>query len=647
MANKLNIGYWDRCEAETEGEKCTGARLGSDGRCFAHTQDRKKRGDVLARFHRGEPLDFTLGLPITGQLLDQILEAAPRGEARRPILRNANFLGATFKEGAVFAGIDFRGLTVFAEADFHDSASFNDAHFVGEEASFGGAEFRMGAAFSGVTFEDGSEFRSAQFSQRAEFYGVEFRGLTYFDGATFDDARFEAGTKFGEYTSFQETHFGTYTSFYLTKFGDEAWFRGTVFGEYTSFKNVTFEEVNFEGSQFGGDTDFVATSFGLPLRLGPLIVKGQLALDRSIFAQKSVIEVVSSQVSCVSAKFQGPVTMRVRFADIALDGSEFTQPSAIVFASAPFKSFDLTDLFDEAHWNPKGSRPRLISLRQIDVSKLDISELDLRMCIFDGVLHLDSLGIEGTPSFAHPPGVAKENVLGLQLPVWRWTHRQVLAEEQHWRADQSAIATQDEAPSGLGEKPATKRRTGWKNVRGWISRQKRAGWHSVEQAPYVWLRERSGLQPRQLDADLLASLYRQLRKSQEDSGNEPGAADFYYGEMEMRRASPSAPRGERFILTLYWLVSGYGLRASRALLSWLITIAVFSFLLWWFGFGARPPFVWALLFSAESTSSLFRIPETQSFSLNYAGEALQIPLRLLGPLFFGLVLLSIRGRVKR
>jgi predicted hotdog family 3-hydroxylacyl-ACP dehydratase len=32
-----------------------------------------------------------------------------------------------------------------------------------------------------------------------------------------------------------------------------------------------------------------------------------------------------------------------------------------------------------------------------------------------------------------------------------------------------------------------------------------------------------------------AAAYRALRKSREDNKDEPGAAEFYYGEMEMRR----------------------------------------------------------------------------------------------------------------
>jgi hypothetical protein len=94
---------------------------------------------------------------------------------------------------------------------------------------------------------------------------------------------------------------------------------------------------------------------------------------------------------------------------------------------------------------------------------------------------------------------------------------------------------------------------------------------------------------------------------------------------------------------------GYGLRASRALLALLVTVALFAVCFWLFGFKtqprAQPPgLTGSLLFSIESTTSLLR---GQRLDLTEPGRALQIVLRLLGPLFFGLALLSLRGRVKR
>jgi hypothetical protein len=54
-----------------------------------------------------------------------------------------------------------------------------------------------------------------------------------------------------------------------------------------------------------------------------------------------------------------------------------------------------------------------------------------------------------------------------------------------------------------------------------------------------------------------------------------------------------------------------------------------------------------LLLSAESSSCLFRAPDAKRFVLGDPGELMQIAIRLLGPLFFALALLSLRGRVKR
>jgi hypothetical protein len=67
------------------------------------------------------------------------------------------------------------------------------------------------------------------------------------------------------------------------------------------------------------------------------------------------------------------------------------------------------------------------------------------------------------------------------------------------------------------------------------------------------------------------------------SNDEPGAADFYYGEMEMRRHSQGWSRAERWLLQAYWLLSGYGLRASRAL-GWL-ALAMFITVLMLMGYG--------------------------------------------------------------
>jgi hypothetical protein len=52
----------------------------------------------------------------------------------------------------------------------------------------------------------------------------------------------------------------------------------------------------------------------------------------------------------------------------------------------------------------------------------------------------------------------------------------------------------------------------------------------------------------------------------------------------------------------------------------------------------------ALAFSAESATSLLRGPDR---ALTPLGEWTQVAVRLLGPVLFGLAVLSLRGRIKR
>jgi hypothetical protein len=99
-------------------------------------------------------------------------------------------------------------------------------------------------------------------------------------------------------------------------------------------------------------------------------------------------------------------------------------------------------------------------------------------------------------------------------------------------------------------------------------------WATRQWCP-VWLHRSYGKEwLEKLPAGQIAGLYRALRKGREDAKDEPDAADFYYGEMEIdappRRPPTDNPTGEasrgqveRGILTAYWLVSGYGLRACR------------------------------------------------------------------------------------
>ena len=77
------------------------------------------------------------------------------------------------------------------------------------------------------------------------------------------------------------------------------------------------------------------------------------------------------------------------------------------------------------------------------------------------------------------------------------------------------------------------------------------------------------------------SSYRQLRSALESSKDYAGAADFYYGEMEMRRLGARRWSIERLLLLWYKILAGYGLRAYRAFATYLAVVFGLAALLHW------------------------------------------------------------------
>jgi hypothetical protein len=237
--------------------------------------------------------------------------------------------------------------------------------------------------------------------------------------------------------------------------------------------------------------------------------------------------------------------------------------------------------------------PRVVSVRRAKVAQLTVSGLDLSACRFAGAHGLDLLRVERA-RFAQPPEPKRRLARG------RWTRRQTIAEEHHWRSDPSKDAQ---------------------------------GWYGAQVRPPEWL-EDTETPP---DPGQIAAVYRALRKGFEDNRDEPGAGDFYYGEMEMRRDAArttvggerrATSLGERLVLWLYWLVAGYGLRTSRALIALAVTILIAAIpLAQW---GIDPPRTSTNVTSRLSTQPHGRMPavsqENRSDSPSY-GRAVLLPRR--------------------
>lgn len=470
-------------------------------------------------------------------------------------------------------------------------------------------------------------FEGAEFVGPVDFSGIHFRGPALFDGAIFRDiAKFDSAT-FEDHADFDNVRFLGPTSFDQTIFEDHAGFQDATFSSMVSFAQAKFRtHADFDRTVFKSDASFQEATFQLSRRLGPIRAEKKLSLDGCVFGERLLVEIEAETLSAQAAFFADGVRLSVRRAAIYLNEADFGRASTLSSAADLLAD---AEKFDEAP--PSERQARLITIRAAQVARLSLSDLDLRACRFFGAHGLESLIVEPSCRWPRTP------------PGRRCIDREMIAEEHHWRCDR--------------ENRSTKRR--WAQRGHWTA-------HATD--PCDWPDSRSRGEP--LHPADLATLYRALRKAREDNKDQAGAGDLYYGEMEMRRVTP-LPDGrgkiralcDRAIITSYWLLSGYGLKASRAFFAWLCVIVAAGYGLYEWGIIPTPvdasskhpaqpadaiTFQRALLFSLENTSSLIRLAHLpKGYELQPSGEVLQVIIRLVGPLLIGLWLLALRARVKR
>ena len=507
-------------------------------------------------------------------------------------------VGTIFKVSAGFSGATFEGVAGFEVATFKGYAEFDRATFK-RHAEFHGATFKGGAGFDKATFEGGAGFDSATFKGTAGFDSATFKGDAGFGSATLGYAGFGRATFEGS-AGFSGATFEGDAEFDRVTFQGSARFSGATFEGGAEFDRVTFQGnaefgkatfqggAGFTGVTFQGGAGFDRATFksDVPV-LGPFAVAGKLNLDGAQFASPVRIEADASELTCRRGAFPGGVRFELRRALVRLDDTDLSVPSLLTgpSASSPAET---------------KQQPSLLSLQRANVAGLVVGNVNLAACRFAGAHNLDKLRLEAGTVFGLSPAVAG------------WERRQIIAEEAAWRAD--------------------KARPGRWNAPEWPD---------------------SDDKPEVLSPGAVAVLYRALRKSREDAKDEPGAADFYYGEMEMRRHDRGAGdakgwrgRASRIVLTAYWLISGYGLRAWRSLVALTVVTALFAVAFHYIGF-IRPPepatYWTSLLYAFRSTISL----TDSQVTLTAWGSFFQALLRITGPVLLGLMLLALRNRVKR
>ncbi|MFJ4748334.1 pentapeptide repeat-containing protein [Streptomyces albogriseolus] len=519
---------WPRCGHLEAGTRCPGRRVDPYPACLAHL-DGADRAAHLAALRPGADLDHR-GTPFTQDLLDELLTPLRDPGTGRARVGKADFDEVRFTGEADLRDVGFDAHCSFASAVFDSGLHFREVRTEGD--------LRLGRArVAGDVWLDDTRVAGDAWFLEARFDGTlrfcadevgrsaEFRGMAcaeaYFEGVAFERGADFADIRVTGKASFEGALFH----------GGSACFDGAEIGGDMPFDGAHFgADASFEGATIGGDLSFLDASCAAGVRfrravfrrtavLGPLVCPKTVDFSDAVFESAVTLEVAAEEVRCLRTRWASTAALRLRCADVDLTDAVAAFPVSVVGRPRPFVSPEGEEIAEPGLARKQVS---VVSVKGVDAAYLMLADVDLTRCLFVEAVHLDQLRLEGRCRLAEPPGGP------------RWTHRRTLAEEHHWRATRYP---------------------------GWTAAPDGVGTH---------------------DPDVLAPVYRHLRKALEDGRNEPGAADFYYGEMEMRRHGRTASRGERTLLWCYWALSGYGLRAARAL-TWLVlamTVTVFVTMLW-------------------------------------------------------------------
>ncbi|WP_327657184.1 pentapeptide repeat-containing protein [Streptomyces sp. NBC_00483] len=415
----------------------------------------------------------------------------------------------------------------------YGSVGFEEATFSGD-AGFNGATFSGDAWFEGATFSGEAGFGGATFSGDAWFKEATFSGTPWFSKAMFSaDAWFEGAT-------FPETPW-----FSKATFSGGAWFEGATFPKGAWFGGARFlGDAEFEGATFSGVASFDRANFQERWHTSKFSCHRLLSLKGARFDGPVDVHVEAGRVDCSGARWEHSVTLRlngeyvVNLAELVAGRRGATRlklGNMVRNVDYPFLVLAPDEFFGSPEAGSEGRAVAVEELSGTDTTRMVLTNVDVSRTRFVDAMNLDLIRLEGRCRYLRTP-----------CPDWgrrsrflRHTPRSIIEAEDIWRRSRSGAL-------GPGHGPITR-------------------------------------------PESLSPVYRYLRKSLEDTKDEPGAADFYYGEMEMRRHDATRPWAERVLLTLYWAISGYGLRASRAMSALaLVMVAAFALLIM-FGIPGKEP----------------------------------------------------------
>ncbi|MFF4799535.1 pentapeptide repeat-containing protein [Streptomyces sp. NPDC001351] len=469
---------------------------------------------------------------------------------------DVDFRGVHFTEElwqSVTSAMEARfGTARFDTARFPSGVRCSGARFEGP-AYFEGALFEGGSHFTGAEFADYAGFDAAVFAGPAYFREVRFHGEVRFVVARFAAEAFFDGVSCASAARFSEATFDGVAAFTSARFSGPAHFTETWFRQQRNtcadFSEAHFTRpAGFRGARFRGRVAFAEAVFESEWR-GPVVCADELWMRGAVFRMPLRIGIAALRVDMNGVRCESTAAFQLRYAAVSLRDAVLAEPVTLSYEAMPFMAGP-RQLEQEMPREEGSVAVRLLRLSGVNAAHLVLTDVDLSRCEFSGAYNLDQISLAGRCEYGVPPaGLRRGNAW---FPLQWWSRRRVVVEEQYWRA--LPVDGRTEADTG-----------------GWLTG---LGHPDPAQSP---------------TADDVAIVYRQLRKALEDTKNQPGAADFYYGEMEMRRHNKDTPPGERSLLHAYWLLSGYGLRASRALWALVCAMGVTVLLLMLFGLPAAPP----------------------------------------------------------
>ena len=481
-----------------------------------------------------------------------------------------------------------------------------------KDYEFGGTVFpERTSRFEEFVFDADVDFTGATFHGAASFFGTRFCGE-----AAFSDAKFG-----GRATSFSAAQFGEAAHFWGTRFCGEAAFSDAKFGG---------RQTSFSEAEFGGGADFSRTQYsGEYTSFSKAKFRGERANfhNTRFSAEKTTFQ--SAQFDCnsthfSSVKFGGRTYFnRTSFRSEETHFVEAIFSNGITFASAEFGGGITTF-----------SRAQFSSETHFDRAKFGSTETEFREATFLQKVSFDSAAFTGRCLFV---GTSETLVFGSQTRV----------EFDNARIEKPELLIFNAVllhPNWFIN--TDMRRVDFTEVK----------WYGMPGGPEGTLDEEIGaLTRRNIESPyaLLSQACQRLAANAEENRDYRLANDFYYWAMDALRKAGWRKLG--LIRTLYWALSGYGVRAARAFLVLAGICVVFSVLYMLFGpnvlrVSSASSFGQALEHSGQavvySLSAMARLnpepkPDPGLFQFLVTIEG------ILGPLQIALLALAIRRKVMR